>query len=113
MIFLLMAVAKRDNISKIKITKLNEYCKGLLKLILQLFGVKFKIEKVEIDDYEEDENDDEELSDNKENDSENEDNFEDDEDDKEKNDDKVETPNFYLIFSCVGYQMDNKNRVEN
>ena len=111
MIFLLMAVAKRDNISKIKITKLNEYCKGLLKIVLQLFGVKFKIEKVEIDDYEEDENDDEEHEDNLDDDD-SESNFDEDEDKKEDVD-KVETPNYYLIFSCVGYQMDNKNRVEN
>ena len=103
--FILMSLTKKSNVSKIRVGRITEYSKGLLKLILELFGVKFKLEKFDLDDYEEDEIEEEE----------NEEESEDDEED-EKNDKSKEVihevPNYYLILSCVGYQMDNKNRIE-
>mmetsp|Transcript_29935 Transcript_29935/g.31086 ORF Transcript_29935/g.31086 Transcript_29935/m.31086 type:complete len:431 (+) Transcript_29935:29-1321(+) len=103
LIFFLMSMTQRTAVSKLKVTRLSDHAKGLLKIILELFGVKFKIDKVELDDYEDDIEDEEE-----------EDEDEDSENSEESKENKQELaePNFYLVFSCVGYQMDNKYRVE-
>lgn len=105
-----MALAQRNGVSKIRLSHISNYSKGLLKLILELFGVKFKIEKVEIDDYDEDNNEEEEIKE----DEESIDDEESDDDNKINDKDLLEQmiPNKYFVFSCVGYQLDNKNRVE-
>lgn len=110
---MLMALSQKSNISKIKLTKISDQSKEFLKLILNLFGVKFKIEKVHIDDYNSNENslisNEDEFDENSESDSE----ISANSDNKQIKNNEIEvTPNFYLIFSCLGCNLDNKNRVE-
>lgn len=66
--FLLMSLSTKSTVSKISFDKLSKYTKGFIKEILDLFSVKFKISKDEIENK--------------------------------------------FIFSCLGCQMDNKNRIE-
>lgn len=111
-----MALSQKSNISKVKLTNITDQAKEFLKLILNLFGVKFKIEKIDIDEYSskdnsiisnEDELDEEFDSDNNSEISAN--------SDKHNLDSKNEIdkcPSYFLIFSCLGCNLDNKNRVE-
>lgn len=103
-----MCLANRNGVSRIKITELTDHSKGLLKVILELFSVKFKIEKKEIDDYESNENSVLEEEENEDQDQ------KDDDEEEEVNEVKEteQTPNHYFIFSCLGCQLDNKNRIE-
>lgn len=55
-----MALSSNNNISKLKLGRLSQHTMGLLRLIHKLLGVKFKIEEIEKDDYEEEYNEEDE-----------------------------------------------------
>lgn len=102
----LMAISTNQAVSKLKLGRISEYTKSLLRTIYKLFGVKFKITEVEADDY--DEEIPEEFNEEQEDDLDDEnDNFE---EYKEKKD-KVDAPKKF-IFSCIGIGLKNVARIE-
>jgi hypothetical protein len=58
-----MALSNNNNISKLKLGRISQHTMGLLRLIHKALGVKFKIEEIEKDDYDEEFNEDEEIDD--------------------------------------------------
>ena len=109
----LMSLSEKNYVSYMKIGKISEHTKEVLRFIYKYLGVKFNIR--ECDDYDndnesdiEEENEDEEGGE------------ESDEEDKEneykkyKNINKEEEPIFYkqYMFSCVGIGLKNVARIE-
>jgi hypothetical protein len=95
----LMSLSNNNNISKLKLGRISQHTMGLLRLIHKLLGVKFKIEEIEKDDYDEEYNEDEEIEE-----------YNDDEVEYDIPD-KVDIPN-RLMFSCVGIGLKNIARIE-
>lgn len=77
-----MCLAQNTKIGKLKVGRLTDYSKGILRELKDMFRIKFKIETSQNDNYE---NNEENQPDN--------------------------VPNGYML-SCVGYSMYNKNRIE-
>lgn len=103
LVLTLMSLAQNVGISKVAIGRITEHSKGILREIKNLFRVKFKIEKVEIDDYNEEgeEGDDENAQEENE-----------EAEEIEAVGQENEVPKSKYLLSCIGSQMENKNRVE-
>ena len=77
-------IFENTKLSKIKIGRLSDYSKGVLRELYSLFNVKFKFNKIENEVY------------------------------KGVNDNKIpESIPDNIIVSCMGCSVYNKNRVEN
>ena len=119
----LMALSEKNYVSYMKIGKLSEHTKQVLRLIYKLFGVKFNIR--ECDEYDKEESEEEEEGKNNDDDNENEEgeekNDDNDNDNEESEDNNLknkfnqeEIPMTYkqYIFSCVGIGLKNVARIE-
>ncbi len=108
----LMALSEKNYVSYMKIGKISEHTKEILRFIYKYLGVKFNIR--ECDDYDNDnESEDEEIEENEE------DGEESDEEDKdmnrnikkfEKDDEPIKYKQY--MFSCVGIGLKNVARIE-
>ena len=108
----LMALSEKNYVSYMKIGKISEHTKEILRFIFKYLGVKFNIR--ECDDYDNDnESEDEEIEENEE------DGEESDEEDKdmnrnikkfEKDDEPIKYKQY--MFSCVGIGLKNVARIE-
>lgn len=58
-----MSLSNNNNVSKMKLGRISQNTILLLRLLHKLLGVKFKIEEIEKDDYDEEYNEDEEIND--------------------------------------------------
>ena len=115
----LMALSEKNYVSYMKIGKISEHTKQVLRLIYKLLGVKFNIR--ECDEYDNEESEDENNNDENENEEgeEKEDDINDDEDDNDNdfennkfNEDELPTPYKQFMFSCVGIGLRNVARIE-
>ena len=110
----LMALSEKNYVSYMKVGKISEHTKEVLRFIYKYLGVKFNIR--ECDDYDND-NESENVEENEEDEEGGE---ESDEEDKEKeykkykNINNEEEPIFYkqYMFSCVGIGLKNVARIE-
>jgi len=104
-ILFLMALSTSNAVSKVKLGRVSE--NTLLRLIKNIFGVKYKIDEHEQDDYDEEINEEnEEIDENLE---------EDDLDEIDENNNNKPEPQMLpnrLIFSCVGIGLKNVARIE-
>ena len=110
----LMALSEKNYVSYMKVGKLSENTKQVLRLIYKLFGVKFNIR--ECDEYDKEESDEE----NNNEDDEEEEEKDDDEDEESENhslkdkfnQDELPIPYKQFMFSCVGIGLKNVARIE-
>ena len=107
-----MALSEKNYVSYMKIGKISEHTKQILRLIYKLFGVKFNIR--ECDEYDKEESEDENN-----NEDEDEENEEKDDDDESENNfenkfnqDELPIPYKQFMFSCVGIGLKNVARIE-
>jgi hypothetical protein len=56
-----MALSSNNNVSKMKLGRISQHTILLLRLINKILGVKFKIEEIEKDDYDEEINEEDEI----------------------------------------------------
>ena len=107
----LMALSEKNYVSYMKIGKITEHTKQILKLIYKLFGVKYNIRECDEYDKEESEdgnNDEEKEEDENEQEEEESDNiFE-----TEKFNEEIPIPYKQFMFSCVGIGLKNVARIE-
>ena len=110
----LMALSEKNYVSYMKIGKISEHTKQILRLIYQLFGVKFNIR--ECDEYDKEESEDENINDDEEEEKEEEE--EDDEDEsnnfenEKMNKEELPIPYKQFMFSCIGIGLKNVARIE-
>ena len=106
----LMSLSEKNYVSKMKIGKITEFTKGVLKFIDKYLGVKFHIR--ECDDYDKE---DSESSENEKEENEKEEN-EDEEKEENENDEKEneDLPILHkqYMFSCIGIGLRNVARIE-
>ena len=100
-----MSLSEKNYVSKMKIGKITEFTKGVLKFIDKYLGVKFHIR--ECDDYDKE---DSESNDNNNEEEENEENEDDEE--KEKENEDLPILHKQYIFSCIGIGLKNVARIE-
>ena len=103
----LMCLSEKNYVSKMKVGKITEFTKGVLKFIDKYIGVKFHIR--ECDDY--DKEDSESSEDNNNNNEENE-KEESEEEEKENEDYEEPITHKQYMFSCVGIGLKNVARIE-
>ena len=110
----LMALSEKNYVSYMKIGKLSEHTKQVLRLIYKLFGVKFNIR--ECDEYDKEESD--EVN-NNEDDEEGEEKDDDEDEESENhslkdkfNQEELPMPYKQFMFSCVGIGLKNVARIE-
>ena len=105
----LMALSEKNIVSYMKVGKITEQTKYILKLIYKLIGVKFNIR--ECDEYDKDENEDENVGEENEEGGEEEDSEDKKMMDKFKDDD-IPIPYKQFMLSCVGIGLRNVARIE-
>jgi RNA 3'-terminal phosphate cyclase-like protein len=107
----LMALSEKNYVSYMKIGKISEHTKQILKLIYKLFGVKFNIR--ECDEYDKEESEEDIEEENEDEEKEEEEDESDNNNLKEKfNKDELPIPFKQFMFSCVGIGLKNVARIE-
>ena len=107
----LMALSEKNYVSYMKIGKITEHTKQILKLIYKLFGVKFNIR--ECDEYDKEESEDENNAEEEdESENENEEEESDNGFDDKKFNEEIPIPYKQFMFSCVGIGLKNVARIE-
>lgn len=111
-----MALSTNNLVSKVKLGRISKNTASLLRLIRNLLGIKFKISKYEVDDYDNEEGEVLQDDDNESNLEENQ--AEDDQDDAKEEVSQGDTAHQEtampdrLVFSCVGFGLKNAARIE-
>ena len=106
-----MALSEKNYVSYMKIGKISEHTKQILKLIYKLFGVKFNIR--ECDEYDKEESEEDIEEENEDEEKEEEEDESDNNNLKEKfNKDELPIPFKQFMFSCVGIGLKNVARIE-
>ena len=109
----LMALSEKNYVSYMKVGKLSEHTKQVLRLIYKLLGVKFNIR--EYDEYDKEESEEENIDEEDEEGEEKEDEGEEESDNFENNKfnkDELPIPYKQFMFSCVGIGLKNVARIE-
>ena len=107
----LMALSEKNYVSYMKVGKLSEHTKQVLKFIYKLLGVKFNIR--ECDEYDKEESEDENNAEEEdESENENEEEESDNGFDDKKFNEELPIPYKQFMFSCVGIGLKNVARIE-
>ena len=107
----LMALSEKNYVSYMKVGKLSEHTKQILKFIYKLLGVKFNIR--ECDEYDKEESEDENNAEEEdESENENEEEESDNGFDDKKFNEEIPIPYKQFMFSCVGIGLKNVARIE-
>jgi RNA 3'-terminal phosphate cyclase-like protein len=105
----LMALSEKNYVSYMKIGKVSEHTKQVLKFIYKKLGVKFNIR--ECDEYDKEESEDENSIE-EDNEDENEEEESDNSFDNKKFTEELPIPYKQFMFSCVGIGLKNVARIE-